>query len=237
MEEPDYSVNAVREWLTQRFETGRKTFTFLKNKEDFLYLVGLLLRHPARETWKRKDPTSFYITKGKQRKTILLDVAFNPIDEKPKYRVVSWVACATQKLKKSQRPSEEAGLEHITAAMRYAIRRQISNYRRDNPIQRCVLCEEQGIAYRGPVEVDHFPERFASLRNRFIERQIKQGRPTPTEFKWHPKRGNNSFASDEASEKWKRSWLKFHRRNADFRYLCPTCNKKSTKVVKKLLEN
>ena len=220
--QPDYGEHAVRQWLTDR--KGR-SFTFYRGKEDFLYLAGLLDRHPSKSTWKQQNPSAFKIQTSKTaNKAIQLHVSFRPAHEKPKYRIVSWLACANMKLKKSQRPDSVEN--QLNSAMRHAIRVQISNYRKQNLDWRCVLCTEAGKPSPDKTEVDHYPERFVSLRDDFILIQTKRGNPPPTEFKWHPKRGNNMFLKKD--DKWKQAWQRYHRKHATYRFLCPTCNKKST---------
>lgn len=220
--EVNYSEESVRAWLSAR--NGR-TFTESRNKEEFDWLFELLKRHPSYNDWVKKIATGFKITRSKGNKAIQLNVSFSQGEKTKKYRIVSWVACANQKLKKRQLPGSTD--DQLTSAMRYAIRRQIAIYKNEHPLQQCEICISEKRNHSGRVEVDHFPKRFVMLRDDFIQQQNEKGRPNPTHFDWHPKHGISMF--DKNSSQWKKAWQDYHRKHASYRYLCPTCNKTSTR--------
>ena len=152
-------------------------------------------------------------------------------DKKGKYRIISWVACANMKLKKCQKPTSIDN--PLNSAMRYAIRRQISKYKNSHPIKNCELCyKNNNIPKEIRVEVDHFPEKFVSLKNNFIAVQNLKDKSPPTSFKSHPKRGSSMFKdgnkdNDYYDKKWKQAWQRYHNKRATYRYLCPDCNKRN----------
>lgn len=98
---------------------------------EFQVLSELLNRHPSKSTWKNQVPTSFKISRSTGNGSLVLYVRFEGLT---KYRIVSWVACSKGKL-----ASKPTGNE-LNSAMRYAVRVQISNYRKSHPVQICELC-------------------------------------------------------------------------------------------------
>lgn len=224
MESDHYSEANVRQHLTSlENRIGKRVISC--DHQEFEYLFTLLKRHPSYETWKKRYPTAFKITRSRGNNAIQLNVSFTLKLEgvvwKPKFRLVSWVACAKMKVKKSINDP----LQQLTSAMRYAVRIQIKNYRKSNPNAICALKGDNHCEYTR-LEVDHYPERFVSLRDEFIRLQDQRHRELPQNFKWHPKRGSMMFLKKDL--KWKQAWQRYHRKNARYRFLCPTCNKKST---------
>lgn len=184
----------LKTWLTLRIN---KTFVIDINDEYDL-LFTLLQKHPSYDNWKFKIPIAFKIIK---KKAIQLLVSF----VKNKYRIVSWVSCVKNKSK----------IDPLTSAMRQAIKRQISIYKRNNLDKKCVLCNSII-----KIEVDHIV-KFALIKNNFLNISII----TPTTFDCHPKRGYYMFKKCDV--KWKTQWQKYHLKNASYRYLCSSCNKKN----------
>ena len=117
--------------------------------------------------------------------------------------------------------------------MRHAIRLQIKNYKRSHLTEICALCKS-----RHRIEVDHYPRHFVEIKEDFIEMKKKKGQLPPSEFRWHPKKGNFMFKdgnknNDYYDKKWKLAWQRYHNTKAEYRYLCSTCNKKTNQVSKK----
>jgi hypothetical protein len=210
----------TKEWLSSRVHKN----IFPTNAEDYNLLTCLIDRHPAKDTWKNQKPMSFKISKSPGNGAIVLYVRFEGMN---KDRIVSWVACANGKLAKHQQTGNTDN--QLNGAMRYAIRKQITNYKKEHPEQVCFLC---GTEYR--IELDHYPIHFVDLKDNFIKMKQDKSEPPPTEFKWHPKRGNFMFkdgtkATNYYDKKWKQSWQRYHQNHAEYRYLCSTCNKKTNK--------
>lgn len=216
------TYDKTKKWLIQHVH---KNF-FPSNPEEFKILSDLLNRHPAKSTWQYQIPTSFKISRSPGNGAIVMHVRFQGLS---KYRIVSWVACAKGKLAKHQ----EAGNidSQLNGAMRYAIRMQITNYKKTHPTQVCDICRSE---YR--IEVDHYPLHFVDLKDNFIKMKHGKGDSPPTEFRWHGKKGNFMFkdgtkANDYYDKKWKLAWQRYHKKHATYRYLCSTCNKKTNKSI------
>ena len=142
----DDIYNDAKLWLEKR--VGQRIG---KTSSDFLILVKFLHRHPNFDNWKFQEPSGFQIIRNSQ-KSINLMVKFQGMK---KYRVVSWVACARKKVIK---------INSLNSAMRYAIRRQISKFRKSTRFPICELCKSEN-----RIEVDHYPNRFCDIRDDFIE--------------------------------------------------------------------
>ena len=205
---------------------------FFPRNIEFQVLCNLLDRHPSKSTWKNQIPTSFKISRSPGTGSLVMYVRFEGLS---KYRIVSWVACGKGKLAKHQ---ESGNVENqLNGAMRYAIRMQIRNYKKSHHDETCVLCDT---GYR--IEVDHYPDHFVDIKEGFIKMKLDKNDLSPTDFKWHPKRGNFMFkdgtkATNYYDKKWKQAWQRYHKKNANYRYLCSTCNKKTNQsTVKKSIE-
>ena len=209
----------TREWLKLHYP---KTFTNIH--PEFIILYNLLKRHPNYSNWKNNIPAAFKITKGKGNKAIQLMVKFSS----NKFRIVSWVACANMKLKRKYTYGDaNSEYNQLISAMRYAIRRQISNYRKRNINAGCVLCNDNN-----KIEVDHYPTKFCVISKDFIQLQKNKNKPAPTEFKYHPTKGMSMFkdgtiSNDHYDKKWKQAWQRYHNKHSAYRYLCSFCNKKN----------
>lgn len=214
------TYDKTKDWLNQHVHKN----IFSTQKSEFDVLCALIDRHPAKDTWKNQIPRSFKISRSPSNHAIVLYVKFEGLN---KYRIVSWVACAKGKLASYQDPSNNDN--KLNGAMRYAIRQQISNYRKTHHDQICAICDS-----RDRIEVDHYPKHFSELKDDFVNMKTDRNEPPPTDFKWHPKRGNFMFkdgtkSNDYYDKKWKQSWQRYHNTHATYRYLCSTCNKKTNK--------
>lgn len=206
--------NEAKAWLEKR---AHRTFT--AKHEEFSILCEFLRRHPNYDTWKFKKPEKFQITRNTQ-KSLIMNVKFKGLKRS---RIVSWVSCATMKVKSSQK-SETAKL---TQAMRYAIRSQLKAFKKTKALPYCELCH----SYKS-IETDHYPIHFSELRDNFIAMKTKKGDNPPEKFVYHPKKGRFMFGNGNKSDKyyakrWKISWQTYHRNHATYRFLCSTCNRKT----------
>jgi hypothetical protein len=256
------NYDKTKEWLeghcNKKFSNTLDFTTTDFTTTDFTTLEILLKQHPSYETWKFKIPASFHIKRSKTNNAIQLYVSFkksqqstsqksNSIAGITKYRIVSWVMCSKQKSIvdettgeiKRKGPKPKSTEEQLTMAMRHAIRKQISNFRRDNSHPACELCNKDinsKLCNNDVYEVDHYPVRFAELKSTFIEIMAAKNKPYPTEFLFHPKKGVAMFKkgtkeTEYYDKKWKLSWQNFHLKNASYRYLCPTHNKQTSKRI------
>jgi hypothetical protein len=212
----------AKKWLAEHVHRN----FFPRNVSEFKILTDLINRHPSKSEWKNPIPTSFKISRSPANGSLVLYVRFEGLSN---YRIVSWVACAKGKLAKHQESDNDDN--KLNGAMRYAIRQQINAYKKSNLIQKCSLCET---SYR--IEVDHYSIHFVDIKENFIRMKTERGELPPTEFNWHPKKGNFMFkdgtkVNDYYDKKWKQSWQRYHKAHATYRYLCSTCNKKTNKSI------
>lgn len=214
------TYDKAKKWLNSHVHKNY----FPSNTYEFNLLSDLLNRHPSKSEWKNQTPTSFKISRSPGNGAVVMYVRFEGLSN---YRIVSWVACAKGKLAKHQQSDNDDN--KLNGAMRYAVRIQISNYKKAHHSQVCFLCNTE---YR--IEVDHYPKHFVEIKEGFLKIKGEKGELPPTEFKWHPKKGNFMFkdgtkANDYYDKKWKLAWQKYHNKHAEYRYLCSTCNKKTNK--------
>jgi len=207
----------TKKWLEEHVHKN-----YFPRNPEFQTLCGLIDRHPSKSEWVNQEPTSFKISRSAGTGSLVLYVRFSGLSN---YRIVSWVACSKGKLANN---SDE---NKLNGAMRYAIRKQISNYRNSHPIQICSICQTTQ-----KIEVDHHPKHFQELRDNFVNMKAEKNEGPPAEFKWHPKKGNFMFkngtkANDYYDKKWKQGWQRYHLQHAEYRYLCSLCNKKNNQIV------
>ncbi len=229
MVHPDYpivldSYDKTKTWLENHVHRN-----YFPRNSEFQILTSLLDRHPSKSNWKYQEPISFKISRMSGNGSLVLYVRFSGLS---RYRIVSWVACSNMKLKKRQKPTSID--DQLNSAMRYAIRRQIFNYKKAHAIKNCVLCSSNGIPTGNRVEVDHYPKKFKTLKKKFVEIQKNKNKPPPTHFDFHPKRGSSMFkdgnkVNDYYGRKWKQAWQRYHNKHASYRYLCPSHNQTSKK--------
>lgn len=213
------NYDQTKKWLEEHVHRN-----YFPSNTEFKVLTDLIDRHPSKSEWKNCVPTSFKISRSPGNGALVLYVRFEGLSN---YRIVSWVACAKGKLAKHQESGNDDN--KLNGAMRYAIRKQISLYKKSNLTQVCNIC---GTCYR--IEVDHYPIHFVDIKDEFISMKTAKGELPPTNFNWHPKKGNFMFKdgtkiNDYYDKKWKQSWQRYHKTHATYRYLCSTCNKKTNK--------
>jgi hypothetical protein len=214
------TYDKTKKWLSNHLHRN-----FFPKDPEFIILCELLDRHPSKSSWKNQTPVGFQITRSPANGAIVMHVKFKGLSRS---RIVSWVACSKGKLAKHQQSGNNEN--KLNGAMRYAVRVQISNYRKSHPDPKCEIC---GTTYR--IEVDHYPVHFVELKDNFIQMKQEKNEPPPTEFKWHPKKGNFMFRDGNKDnnyygKKWKQSWQRYHKNHSKYRYLCSTCNKKTNKL-------
>ncbi len=216
------TYDKAKKWLGEHVHRN-----FFPLNPEFNTLSRLVDRHPSKNEWVNQVPTSFKISRSPGNGALVMYVRFEGLSN---YRIVSWVACAKGKLASHQQ-SDNNNNNKLNSAMRYAIRIQVSNYKKAHPTQVCALC---GTGYR--IEVDHYLKHFVDIKEDYIKIKLERGDPPPIVFKWHPKKGNFMFrdgtkADGYYDKKWKVAWQKYHNTHATYRYLCSTCNKKTNKSV------
>ena len=218
--EREHTYESVKEWLEQHVHK-----TFKDNCEEYQVMNSILKLHPNYESWKNKNVQAFKITRSKKNKALQVCIKMKSESHGDKHkndwRIVSWVACAKGKLPKKMTVENQ-----LTQAMRYAIRVQINNWRNNpknayNP--KCVLCEESN---RLKLEVDHYPIMFSTMRDDFIKDNAKC---LNLSLRWDNK--NTSFRF-QSKEPLNAKWQRYHKKYAEYRWLCGDCNKKMNRKVK-----
>ena len=172
----------------------------------FQVFVDTLKCHPDYESWKYKEPLSFKITRSPRKKALQVWVLFNGCK---RYRMVSWIACCSDRT----RPK----VDILTQCMRTSIQDQLVDYREQQPIQKCAICEQWSSS---SLEVDHYPVMFKTLKKQFLSQFPKSELPTAS--RWNGRR-HVFFKKDE---KFEMLWCKYHLQNASYRLLCSKCNQK-----------
>lgn len=205
-----YNYEIVKTWLENHVH---KTYNI--GSDEFNIMLEILTQHPNYEMWTNKNVEAFKITRSKKNKALQTHIKIGK-----KWRIVSWVTCANGKVYRQPNKNNQ-----ISQAMRYAIRIQINNWRKKvgnayNP--KCELCES---SYN--LEVDHYPLTFASLRDNFIEENIKCNE---IEYVWNNKHTTFKFKKNEPM---KTKWQRYHLKHATFRWLCGDCNKKMNRKCMK----
>ena len=204
------SYDETKQWMELQLQNFKQR-TYKDTSQEYDTLFALLKGHPSYPDWIHTIPYAFQLSK---ENVIKLKVSFIDFSKNKmtRYRIVSWVACCKGKRKV---PTPNA---QLTGAMRYAIKRQINNYKNSHPNKICELCESTI-----KIEVDHYPTKFVTIKTNFIESMLNKNSPPPETFNWHPKRGQPLFTYKD--KKWKLAWQIYHRSHATYRYLCSTCNK------------
>lgn len=192
----------VRSWLETHVHR-----TFHPTNNEFTIMLELLQKHPNYENWTYQEITAFRITRSAQKKALQVEIEVQ-LKNKRKWRLVSWKACVS-----GQQKNPDSDMKKLNSAMRYAIRKQISMFRKNNPIKKCAMCSSYA-----NIEVDHDTNHksFKTIRNEFIEKHPD----TPTNFTF----AKYNYRFQKADQKYKRQWQLYHNRNAVYRYLCAHCN-------------
>lgn len=105
--------------------------------------------------------------------------------------------------------------DNLKIAMRVAIQPQIDEYKKNNCIKVCELCQEHN-----HIEIDHHSDKspFAKLYSCFME--INE-LPIPIEF-YDTKGHMKCFKTTDCN--FEESWIQYHKENAILRILCRRCN-------------
>jgi len=200
----------VKSWLESHAHQ-----TFYPKHPEFAMLTQVLSSHPNFSTWKYQIPEAFKITRTPKRKAIQVNVKFEGMPRKNKWRTVSWVACAKGKL-----PRKATKKNQLTQAMRFAVRVQIRNWRKRNSFNpSCELCE---CSKKDQLEVDHYPRPFATIRDQFLGKH--ESLFENVSLYWDNRKTSYRF---QKNQKLNTSWQRYHAKHATYRWLCSDCNKKA----------
>jgi hypothetical protein len=105
--------------------------------------------------------------------------------------------------------------DNLKIAMRVAIQPQIDEYKNNNYIHVCELCNEHE-----RIVIDHHSEKspFIKLYNDFMNINYLTVPNTFDDTKSHMK------CFKEIDDRFKEDWINYHKENAILRMLCRTCN-------------
>lgn len=192
----------IKDWLETHVHQ-----TFYPGHHQFDLLLAIVQRHPNYNNWKYQEITGFRITRSVQKKSIQVEIRV-VCKTKQKWRLVSWKSCI------SGRQKVYNDLSKLNSAMRYAIRRQITMYRKNHPLKKCAMCDAQT-----KIEVDHDANHksFKVIRDEFIEKYPE----VPTDFIY----AKYNFRFKKQDQDFKKKWQMYHNKHAQYRYLCENCNK------------
>ena len=184
---------------TQRFL--KETFTIGPTEFDFLF--SLLSRHPD-ATSKLKNVTSFEIVFGHS-------IYVHYSDGRPK-EDISWRMCISNLGKTTDRV-------HITNSARYAVRDQISEFRKSSKSVHCAICSGS-IEDLSQVHVDHMYPGFSDIWDKYAATLEAEPETIEMDGFWTRK-----FVSDKVSA----SFAEFHKTCANLRITHAACNLKAGK--------
>lgn len=218
----DYDT--IKAWLEKRVHQ-----TITSKHADFDMMNNILKKHPNYNEWKYQQCEAFKITRSPKNKALQVhikmakgkvdNIKINTIQtlqkkEKSEWRIVSWVACATEKV------GQKSSLKNqTTQAMRFAVRKQIKNWRNANSYNpKCALCEKTK-----QLEVDHYPITFAEMRKEFVSKITDIEK---VKIRWDNNKISYRF---EKGEPLNSKWQRYHLSRATYRWLCSDCNKRMNK--------
>lgn len=215
------SYDNVKAWLEKHVHT---TIT-PQHHQDFTEMCTILQCHSRYSEWKNQIPEYFKITRSAKKKALQVFVKFEDMKHP---RIVSWVECTDRHPPPSdsvdnvvvEDVDKVSAMSRLTQAMRTAIRWQTTEWRRTIVgVPKCVLCDS-----RNNLEVDHYPTKFATIKTAFLATTVL---PVPKDFSWDFNYGRFHFRSLFADKQFQCEWDAYHLSQAQYRFLCATCNQKT----------
>jgi len=111
----------------------------------------------------------------------------------------------------------------LTGAMRYSIRKQIRDFQKQNRLnRRCRNCSS--LLH---LQVDHHTIPFVDLQKNFLKQCEEKSLSVPTTFNYSRSTCQPKFKKTDVG--FNRRWQNYHKKHADFQWLCKTCNLKKGK--------
>jgi hypothetical protein len=195
------SYDVAKAWLQSKVHTRVSP----NCQEDFDLMSKILEQHPNFINWKHQTVEYYIITRSPKKKALQVLIKFEGLKTP---RLVSWVACVTQKIRK---------IDQLTQSMRSAIAYQMTEYRTRHPVKKCALCE---CDYEPRIEVDHYPILFSTIKKMYLEQFTEIDSVVPKTFRFCQSR----FCFKQEDMNWQVAWEQFHLNHARYRYLCDKCN-------------
>lgn len=114
----------------------------------------------------------------------------------------------------------------LTGAMRYSIRKQIRDFQKQHRLNRqCRNCSS--LLH---LQVDHCTVPFVDIQKNFLKHCEEKSISIPTTFNFSRSTCQPKFKKIDIG--FNRRWQNFHKKHADFQWLCKTCNLKKGKKIK-----
>ena len=117
-----------------------------------------------------------------------------------------------------EKQAQQNAHKSLTGAMRFAVRRQISGFRKDNTFHK--QCAQCGNLLH--LHVDHKETPFVTLQANFFEQCRLKNIPVPTVFAYHRSTCQAKFHKRDVG--FNRRWQNYHKKHAKLQWLCQKCN-------------
>lgn len=194
------TVQEIRTFLQSYLH---RTLTPQRHPDLWQHFVQLFQQHP---TWKTRweEICAVKILRSKVNQALLLRIKIATRTKRP-WQTISWRKCT----ERPQKPRNS-----LDQAMRYAIRRQITQWKNTHGPAQCASC-----AKTTTLEVDHIIP-FCELKQAFL---LTSTSTPPTQF-GYATNCYMKFLTDTASQKFCKAWQRYHRRKVQFQFLCKSCN-------------
>lgn len=185
--------------------------TVSNDRDEFKQLLQIMEAQPQWEC-KLDNIIGFRVTRRKKYKSLLLQVKVMQCNgRQSRWLTVSWKKGTITKRKEGN---------PLHSAFRNAISRQCSTWAKTNWNNKsCMKCNGTTL-----LQVDHVDPQFAKIRKDFVA-SFPDEYKFPTDFK-PSKRGARFLPADV---KFTRKWQQYHRQNANYQWLCRSCNCKKPK--------
>ena len=183
-----------------------KQYDIDNNTDIFNELFILCQRHPEKDE-KLFNICDFFIKLNKYKNGLGLWIKRNDNTNMD----ISWHCCCEGKGKNKD--------QLFRSSLRHIIEPQIINFRNSVVFQKeCILCEK---IFNNDIHIDHYPEKFENIVNRFIkEYNIK----IPEENTYGQKEGWGCECIFSEKDKYiEELFYKYHQ-NIGLRKLCRRCN-------------
>jgi hypothetical protein len=173
------------------------------NQMYFQVLKNFLLHHPEAEPRNLSQIDDIEIYKLNNNDSSFHILVHFPCGAKD---TISWNRCITRKM--------DSVKDKCFAAMRFAVRDQILDFKRKHPNPQCELC---GIVNHTVFEVDHVIH-FHKIADDFLSWKDY----TPSEYSKH----HCFTAFTPHDQQFEQEWKEYHQQHSQLRWLCQKCNNK-----------
>jgi hypothetical protein len=233
------------EQIKSKFQTLQGKIIKNTEDDDFKFCMNLLGHHPI---WKnKKDQVEGFTIEINKLNRKPDKNGLKPLCMKlkttwsKKWLLVSWRKCIVKKTRKSklsptpklsnenkseikENNTQDKHKKELLGAMRYAIRRQISNFKKTHGLSKiCSICGKGKpiVNSQASLHVDHVIP-FSTLTNDFLLHCEKLQIGIPQQFHYNRLTGQPRFQRGDKSFACR--WQRYHQLNAELQWLCKHCN-------------